>query len=246
MKPKSIEKPVKTRWNSYVRSFRRGVEIQEAFSAYIDYHVDLHRTDLATRRARRRNVKGPDAPRWVKNGGLSSDNWQVIVEYIGFLKPLENATRRLQGKGKSGRWGEIWEVIPTFDSILQVYEDEKNRLEEVDYDADWAPEVHFKTNINLGWSKLHKYGRNLTTRLLTTPPSFYMPRTSSTAPTLGLTNQSGSPNCIQCSNLSGPIIATRPRLTRPTPPKRVRIETGIDAIIKKKHGHSRAHLEHWR
>jgi hypothetical protein len=236
VKPKSIEKPVKTRWNSYVRSFRRGVEIQEALSAYIDYHIDLHRTDLVARRARRRNAKEPDAPRWVKNGGLSSNDWQVIVEYIGFLKPLEDATRRLQGRGKSGRWGAIWEVIPTFDSILQLYEDEKNRLDEVDYNVDWAPEAHFKTNINLGWNKLRKYWEKLDDS-----PAYYAAVLLHPSYKLYCANAwAGKP--VWLAKLHSMFeslwanyrneTATNPA-NPPPPPKRVRIETGIDAIIKK-------------
>ncbi len=156
-KPKSIVKPVKTRWNSYYKAFVRATEIQEAIDSYIEYYIEQYQTEVASKRARRRNAKEPDAPHWMKGDGLTGNDWQTINKYVEFLKPLEEATHRLEGKGKSGRFGALYEVIPTFDCILAFYEAEKDRLSEVDYETEDAPEDHYKTSINLGWEKLSKY-----------------------------------------------------------------------------------------
>jgi hypothetical protein len=93
----------------------------------------------------------------MKGDGLTAGDWQVINQYVVLLRPLLNATSRLEGRGKSGRFGAIYEVIPTFDSLLTIYEAEKARLSEVDYNSPTSPEDHFKTNVNLGWAKLNKY-----------------------------------------------------------------------------------------
>ena len=39
-KPKSIVKPVKTRWNSYYKAFVRATEIQEAIDSYISNNTE--------------------------------------------------------------------------------------------------------------------------------------------------------------------------------------------------------------
>ena len=111
-------------------------------------------------------------------------------KYVEFLKPLEEATHRLEGKGKSGRFGALYEVIPTFDSILALYEAEKDRLSEVDYEIEDALEDHYKTSINLGWEKLSKYWDKLDES-----PAYYAlfctPNTSSTVKMRGLTSLLG-------------------------------------------------------
>jgi hypothetical protein len=88
-----------------------------------------------------------------------ANNQQVLL-YVEFLKPLEEA-HRLEGKGKSGRFGALYEVTPTFDCILAIYEAEKDRLSEVDYETEDALEDHYKTSINLGWEKFSKYWNKL-------------------------------------------------------------------------------------
>jgi hypothetical protein len=161
-KPLEIIKPVKTRWNSYVKAFRRAMYLREAIDAYQQYYIEEYKNEVATRRARRRGPSGPvlvdpDAPHWVKNGGLQAQDWQVVAQYIQYLTPLELATDRLQGHGKSRQYGAAWEVLPTFDAILGIYEAEKDRLGEVDYEAPYSPEDHYKIHVNLAWAKMKKY-----------------------------------------------------------------------------------------
>ena len=175
-RPKALIKPVKTRWNSYVKAFRRAIEIKDALDAFIQYYIEQHRMEFARMKSKRRNAREPEAPRWVKTGGLSSDDWQVIAQYIDFLKPLVDATSRVQGRGQSGSFGAAWEVIPTFESILALFEQQKVRVAGVNYNAA-APEPitiaddestlpvfqalpledHYNININAAWAKLRKY-----------------------------------------------------------------------------------------
>lgn len=88
--------------------------MKDALDAYAQYHVEEHRVSTASRasrkRKRRHNTQGDDTdastldvPRWVLNGGMAQDDWHVISQYIHYLSPLEEATHRLQGRGKSGR-----------------------------------------------------------------------------------------------------------------------------------------------
>jgi hypothetical protein len=46
----------------------------------------------------------------------------VITEYIDVLKPLKAATKRLEGRGKSGAFRAVAEIILVFEYLLRVYE----------------------------------------------------------------------------------------------------------------------------
>jgi hypothetical protein len=74
-----------------------------------------------------------------------------------FLAPFAEATKLLEGRGKHGRHGAIWEVLVTFEWLLDELEALKDRLTEVDYDDPDAPEDHLKLNVNLAHQKLSQY-----------------------------------------------------------------------------------------
>jgi hypothetical protein len=83
---------------------------------------------------------------------------------------LQHIVYRAEGNLASG--GAIWEVIITSYNYTRM---KRTTL------GKWNITLtrhHCKPNVNLGWSKLRKYytGRK-PTRLFTTPPSFYFPRT---------------------------------------------------------------------
>jgi hypothetical protein len=64
------------------------------------------------------------------------------------LKPLKSATKRLKGRGKSGRFSAIAKIIPVFEYILSYYEQRIKAYELVDYNAhDEAPEDYFVINL---------------------------------------------------------------------------------------------------
>ena len=43
---------------------------------------------------------------------LTSNNWDVIINYIDILLLIRKAIKMLKARGKSGLHSAIWEVIP--------------------------------------------------------------------------------------------------------------------------------------
>jgi hypothetical protein len=58
----------------------------------------------------------------MRSNGLTSADWAVVTDYIAVLKPLKAATKRLEGRGASGAYGAVAEVILVFEYILKEYE----------------------------------------------------------------------------------------------------------------------------
>jgi hypothetical protein len=46
----------------------------------------------------------------------------MLNNYLKFLQPLEEATMILQGHGKGGSYGVIWQVIPVMEGLLKHFE----------------------------------------------------------------------------------------------------------------------------
>jgi hypothetical protein len=103
----------------------------------------------------------PEAPRWMRSGGLRANDWAVVKDYIEILQPLKSATKRLEGRGKSGRFGAIYEVIPVFEYLLHEFEQRYKPYELVDYKAIGAPEDHFAINLRAAWAKINDYYQKL-------------------------------------------------------------------------------------
>jgi hypothetical protein len=109
-----------------------------------------------------RGNKRPDAPTWMRSGGLSAADWAVITEYIDVLQPLKAATELLEGRGKHGRFSAIYEIIPVFEHLLKRFEEAVELYENVNYDAyDEAPEDHLAINLKLAWGKANAYYKKL-------------------------------------------------------------------------------------
>ena len=139
-------KPVVTRWNSYYSCFERAVKLQSAVNAYANHHIRRVRDEDTY--AESRGNKLPEAPRWMRSDGLTAADWAVVTEYLDVLKPLKSATKRLKGRGKSGRFSAIAEIILVFKYILSYYEQRVKAYEAVDYNAhDKAPEDHLAINL---------------------------------------------------------------------------------------------------
>ncbi|KAG9379892.1 Dimer-Tnp-hAT domain containing protein [Pyrenophora tritici-repentis] len=142
-----IKEPVKlvvTRYNSYVSCFKRAkIETEDEY-------------------ARSRNNKLPAAPDWMRSDGINAHDWQVIAEYIDVLRPLKQATKRLEGRGKSGAFGAIAEVILVFEYLLGVYEDRLQSYEDVIYDEHTeSPEDHLAINLRAALVKAREYYNKL-------------------------------------------------------------------------------------
>lgn len=152
-------KPVVTRWNSFCSAFERAVKLQPTFNKYINYHVESQRD--ADSYARSHNNQKPNAPRWMRSGGLTAHDWAVINEYIDVLQPLKEATKRLEGRGNSGRFGAIYEVLPVFEYLLHEFEQRSRPYEVVDYELPGAPEDHVAINVKAAWMKINEYYQKL-------------------------------------------------------------------------------------
>ncbi|KAA8613238.1 hypothetical protein PtrV1_12146, partial [Pyrenophora tritici-repentis] len=64
----------------------------------------------------------------------------MVADANIMLEPLKEATKRLEARGKAGRFGAIYEVIPVFEAVLAV-----------------APEDHLPINLRAAWAKLNAY-----------------------------------------------------------------------------------------
>ncbi|KAI1514567.1 hypothetical protein Ptr86124_005890, partial [Pyrenophora tritici-repentis] len=121
-------------------TFVRAAKLHNAVDEYAQSHIE--RTMGADAYARSRNNKLTKA---------------VITQYISVLEPLKEATKRLEARGKAGRFGAIYEVIPVFEAVLAVYEQLLKNHESVDYNANSAPEDHLPINLRAAWAKLNAY-----------------------------------------------------------------------------------------
>ncbi|KAI0569828.1 hypothetical protein Alg130_11478, partial [Pyrenophora tritici-repentis] len=149
-------KPVVTRWNSYYSCFERAVKLQFAVNADATHHIQrVQREDTF---AQSRGNKLPVAQPWMRSDGLTGADWAVITEYMDILKPLKTATKRLEGRGKSGSFGAIAEIIPIFEYLLTYYEQRVNAYEAVNYNEhDESPEDHIVINLRAAWQKADDY-----------------------------------------------------------------------------------------
>jgi len=76
------------------------------------------------------------------------------------LSPLKEATSLVEGRGKAGKHGVIWEVIPMFNWLLRVFKEKKDCVTKAiteDYLNQEAIEDHFIINLNAAWVKLNDY-----------------------------------------------------------------------------------------
>jgi hypothetical protein len=149
-------KPVVTRWNSFYCAFERAAHLQAAYNSYANYHIKS--ISQANAIALGRNNKLPAAPTWMRSTGLTTADWAVITEYIDLLRPLKYASKRLEGRGKSGKFGAIYEVIPVFEFLLCELETRCNQYKHVDYNAHAeAPEDQLAINLRAAWRKANEY-----------------------------------------------------------------------------------------
>jgi len=138
----------------------RAVEIRVPLDDYITAKVAEYNRDsvTSTRRARLSQSTEERKPRlFITEEGLTSRDWEVINDYVSLLKPFKEATSWLEGRGGAGSCGAIWEVLPTFDYLIQQLEALQVRFEEVDFEDRDAPEDHLLINLKAALKKLQKY-----------------------------------------------------------------------------------------
>jgi hypothetical protein len=99
---------------------------------------------------------------WMRSSGLSAADWDVITEYLDMFKPLKLATKQLEGRGKGGQYGAIYEVIPVYEYVLSYYEQRVIAYNDVDYNAATdAPKDHLAINLRAAWAKASDYDTKL-------------------------------------------------------------------------------------
>ena len=85
------------------------------------------------------------------------------------LSPLKEAISLVEGRGKAGKHGAIQEVIPTFNQLLRVFEEKKDRVTKAiieDYPNQDAIEDYFIINLNAAQVKLNDYYLKLNNTLV--------------------------------------------------------------------------------
>jgi hypothetical protein len=125
----------------------------------------------------------------MRSSGISAADWGVITEYLKILKLLKFATKRLEGRGKSGQYGAIYELILVFEYIMRYYEQRVALYADVDYNvhAD-APEDYLVINLRAARLRLATITLSLTTHRRTTQRRYYTHTTNRTAIERGQTN----------------------------------------------------------
>jgi hypothetical protein len=115
---------------------------------------------------------------------LSVDEWSVLTEYLAILKPFKIATKRLEGRALdgefnyqtsflvilliilyTGRYGALWEVLPTIELLLKDIKVFVDRYSPVvntsnsNNSQHWSlmKDRYLHNNLQLGWQKLDKY-----------------------------------------------------------------------------------------
>ena len=94
------------RWNSAYEMVNRGLKLQRRIDLFCYKHykaLDLNR--------------------------LTPDDWDTLKSLAEILKPFKEETMNLQGRGVTGSYGTVWEVLPTIHTLLKhVQEQEKKWL----------------------------------------------------------------------------------------------------------------------
>jgi hypothetical protein len=82
----------------------------------------------------------------------------VVTEYIDLLAPFKKASERLKGRGKLGKYGAIYKVIPVFEYLLGELKTRYKQYSNVDFEAHpKAPEDYLAINLYSAWMKANDY-----------------------------------------------------------------------------------------
>jgi hypothetical protein len=118
-----------TRWNSTYLSLHRALSLRKRIEHFcLDYHEEL-----------RKDV-------------LTDNEWAQLEDIIDGLAPFYEVTLRLQGDGKYGHHGMIWEALPAIEALLEHLEAGRERFQRVH-----NPKHPLAVAYQNGWEKLRKY-----------------------------------------------------------------------------------------
>jgi hypothetical protein len=177
-------KDVETRWNSFDDSAERALYLQPAIDELLLQERSEH-DDYVYRQTHHKRPVTKRRPA-ILDDALSADDWHTIRLYHEILKPVKDATLRLQGHGVNA----LWQVLPSYEKLLKHFEtlvtqypvaeqlqqpDPRqpspptftqglNELETAmatSPDEYMTAEHHLSTNIKLAWQKLDEYYEKL-------------------------------------------------------------------------------------
>jgi hypothetical protein len=114
-----------TRWNSTYYSLQRAVELRQPVEAILD--EEMSTWQLNCRKAADTGKDLPPQPSHLVDY-LSQHDWSTITDLLLVLKPLEQATKLLQGHGAGASHGSIWQVIPFMEKLFSHFEDIRKRF----------------------------------------------------------------------------------------------------------------------
>ncbi|PZD23251.1 hypothetical protein A1F96_10416 [Pyrenophora tritici-repentis] len=123
---------------------------------------DLANRELPTENQKVLEVVKPCVTRW--NSYCSAFERAVELQpafnsYIAYYVDIQDTADK--GRGKSGRFGAIYEVLPVFEYLLGEFEQRYKPYELVNYEATGAPEDHLGINLKAAWGKLNDYYNRL-------------------------------------------------------------------------------------
>lgn len=169
----SLKRPGDTRWNSHYFAYEAATDLRHVVDEFCFREARKH-AQAVEQVAERNRIRGPDKkqikdpePPVPVTDTLSQYDWSVIVEYMMVLKPFMVATKKLEGSAKEGRDGMLWEVLPTFESLLHHLESKMSEHESLinqdstRYDDEVDPFQHVRITIQQGWQKLQYYYQKL-------------------------------------------------------------------------------------
>ncbi|KAM6505364.1 hypothetical protein FSOLCH5_15493 [Fusarium solani] len=141
-----------TRWNSNKAEIERGLLLRKPIDIMIGAEVQAWQqywnkiTHNSTREPPARRREKPH----IVDDALDDDDWHTLTIYLEVLKPFEEATTRMQGNPGTASGSRVWDILPTYEFLLQHLEEFKTRYKD-------HKEQHFRYNINQAWMKLDKY-----------------------------------------------------------------------------------------
>jgi hypothetical protein len=140
----------------YYLCCKRAVKLQFAVNAYATYYIQrVQREDTFTQSCSNKLLV---AQLWMRSDGLTVANYAVITEHMDILKPLKTATKRLEGRSKSGSFRAIAEIILIFEYLLTYYEQRVNAYEAVNYNKhNKLPKDYIAINLRAAWQKADNY-----------------------------------------------------------------------------------------
>ncbi|RYO79483.1 hypothetical protein DL762_008141 [Monosporascus cannonballus] len=157
-KPLDVKLDNDTRWLSQYYMIHRAQVLRPFLNRLIiQYRHEWEMENTGRRGDIRRGAKRPFVIQ--QENQLTDHDWHVLDVTAEILRYYEDCIKILEGdgiqrkrkKGWIGSYGNIWDVIPTFEFLLERLEEYKDR------ESELLDGQYLGVNINLAWKKLDEY-----------------------------------------------------------------------------------------